>query len=316
MKTYKKMKDSPIPARTRNVFELKHYLDARRGAIDHALSSYLNANSQAEADIIAAMNYSIEAGGKRLRPILCMATAHAMGQSEEKALPAGCALEMIHTYSLIHDDLPAMDDDDLRRGKPTCHKAFGEATAILAGDALLTRAFHLLTEHALQQPPPQQCQWLKIIALIARAAGHEGMIEGQMRDIKSEGMALTADQLEQLHRLKTGALISASVEAGALVGDTDASAFGRLQEYGRCIGLAFQVTDDILNEEGDPEIMGKAVGTDRLHRKNTYPALMGLSAAKQKAADLVNRALCSLDIFDSRSDPLRAIARYVIERRR
>jgi len=314
--TDKNMKVGPTFARTQKVFELKHYFEIRRRKIDQALRTYLNTNDLEDADIIAAMQYSIEAGGKRLRPILCMATTHAVGEKEEKALPVGCALEMIHTYSLIHDDLPAMDDDDLRRGKPTCHKAFSEATAILAGDALLTRAFHLLTEHALQQPSRQLGQWLKIIALIARAAGHEGMIEGQMRDIKSEGMVLTADQLEQLHRLKTGALISASVEAGALVGDTDASAFGKLKEYGRCIGLAFQVTDDILNEEGDPEIMGKAVGTDRLHRKNTYPALMGLNATKQKAIDLVNRALDSLDIFDSKSDPLRAIARYVIERRR
>lgn len=262
------------------------------------------------------MTYSIEAGGKRLRPILCMAVAHTLGQNEQEALPVGCALEMIHTYSLIHDDLPAMDDDDLRRGKPTCHKAFSEATAILAGDALLTSAFQLLSDHALQQPIKQHGKWLKIIALIARAAGHEGMIEGQMRDIKAEGLALTVGKLEQLHRLKTGALITASVEAGALVGDADPRALEKLKQYGRCIGLAFQVTDDILNEEGDPDIMGKAVGTDRLHLKNTYPALMGLNAAKQKAYDLVNQALHCLDKFDNKSDPLRAIARYVVERQR
>jgi geranylgeranyl diphosphate synthase type II len=316
VKKDKKMINFPTSEKARNVFELKRYLDARRGEIDHALKNYLRANGREKADIVTAMNYSIEAGGKRLRPILCMATAHATGQRKDKALPVGCALEMIHTYSLIHDDLPAMDDDDLRRGKPTCHKAFGEATAILAGDALLTRAFQLLAEYAIHQPSGQHAQWLKIIALISCAAGHEGMIEGQMRDIKAEGMTLTADQLEQLHRLKTGALISASVEAGAIVGDADEKAFGRLREYGRCIGLAFQVTDDILNEEGNPELMGKAVGTDRLHRKNTYPALMGLKAAKQKAIDLVNQALRSLDIFDNKSDPLRAIARYVIERQR
>ena len=310
------MNVGPIFVRNQKIFDLKHYLDTRRGKIDHALRTYLNTNNLEDADIVAAMQYSIEAGGKRLRPILCMATAHAVGESEEKALPVGCALEMIHTYSLIHDDLPAMDDDDLRRGKPTCHKAFSEATAILAGDALLTGAFQLLTEHAIQQPPGQHGQWLKIIARIARSAGHEGMIEGQMRDIKAEGMALTADQLEQLHRLKTGALISASVEAGALIGNADPIKFGKLEEYGRSIGLAFQVADDILNEEGDPKIMGKAAGTDRLHQKNTYPALMGLNAAKQKALDLVNQALCSLDIFDNKSDPLRSIARYVIERQR
>jgi geranylgeranyl diphosphate synthase, type II len=316
VKTDKKMTNSPISEQNRNDFELKRYLDVRRSKIDDALKSVMCAKDGEKADIVKAMNYSIAAGGKRLRPILCMATAHATGQKEDKALPIGCALEMIHTYSLIHDDLPAMDDDDLRRGKPTCHKAFSEATAILTGDALLTRAFQLLTEHALRQPQSQHGQWLKIIAVIARAAGHEGMIEGQMRDIQAEGVPLTTDQLGQLHRLKTGALISASVEAGAIVGDADAKAFGRLKEYGRCIGLAFQIADDILNEEGDPEIMGKAVGTDRLHRKNTYPALMGLKAAKQKAAELVNQALRSLDIFDNKSDPLRAIARYVIERQR
>jgi geranylgeranyl diphosphate synthase type II len=245
-----------------------------------------------------------------------MAATHALGGSEAEALPVGCALEMIHTYSLIHDDLPAMDDDDVRRGKPTSHRAFSEATAILAGDALLTCAFQCLADHALQQPPQQNGQWLKIIALIASAAGHDGMIEGQMRDIAAEGRELATDELEQLHLLKTGALISAAIESGAILGDADANAYSNLKEYGRCIGLAFQVTDDILNEVGNPEIMGKAVGTDRLHRKNTYPALMGLSAAQQKAAELVNQALRSLDIFDTKSDPLRAIARYVVERRR
>lgn len=307
------MEDNPI---VRNDFELKPYLDSRRVKIDQALRTYLKGNSRNKADIVAAMRYSVEAGGKRLRPILCLATAYAVGTREENALPVGCALEMIHTYSLIHDDLPAMDDDDLRRGQPSCHKAFSEATAILAGDALLTIAFQLLAEYAIQQPLSRHGQWLKIIALISRAAGQEGMIEGQMRDINAEGMALTADQLEQLHRLKTGALISASVEAGALIGDADPGAFEKLQEYGRYIGLAFQVADDILNEEGDPAIMGKAVGTDRLHQKNTYPALLGLNAAKQKATDLINQALCSLDNFDYKSEPLRAIARYVIERQR
>jgi len=310
------MKNNRMSGQAPNVFELRRYLDIRRVKIDRALRNYLNANRLEKVDIVTAMSYSIEAGGKRLRPILCMATAHTLGQGEDKALPVGCALEMIHTYSLIHDDLPAMDDDDLRRGQPTCHKAFSEATAILAGDALLTCAFQLLTEHAIQQPLSQHGQWLKIIALIARAAGHEGMIEGQMRDIEAEGLALTADQLEQLHRLKTGALISASVEAGALIGAADPNAFETLKEYGRCIGLAFQVTDDILNGEGDPEVMGKAVGTDRLNQKNTYPALLGLTAAKQKAIDLVTQALRCLDIFDNKSNPLRAIARYVVERQR
>jgi geranylgeranyl diphosphate synthase, type II len=310
------MKNTLPSESIRNDFELRPYLESRRTVIDCALLNYLQGSRRKEPEILAAMNYSIKAGGKRIRPILCMAASHALGRSEEEALPVGCALEMIHTYSLIHDDLPAMDDDDLRRGKPTSHRAFSEATAILAGDALLTCAFQLLAKHALQQPASQNGQWLKIIALIAGAAGHDGMIEGQMRDIEAEGRELTLDELEQLHRLKTGALISAAIETGAIIGDAKRDAYKRLREYGRCIGLAFQVTDDILNEVGDPEIMGKAVGTDRLHQKNTYPALLGLNAAQQKAADLVNQALHSLDIFDNKSDPLRAIARYVVTRQR
>jgi geranylgeranyl diphosphate synthase type II len=310
------MTDTLSSGTTRTAFELQPYIESRRSIVDSALLNYLQRSRHDDAEILAAMAYSIEAGGKRLRPILCMATTHALGGSEAEALPVGCALEMIHTYSLIHDDLPAMDNDDVRRGKPTSHKAFNEATAILAGDALLTCAFQLLAEHALQEPAHHNGQWLKVIALIAGAAGHHGMIEGQMRDIAAEGRELTLDELEQLHLLKTGALISAAIESGAILGRADANAYRNLKEYGRCIGLAFQVADDILNEVGNPEIMGKAVGTDRLRRKNTYPALLGLSAARQKAAELVNQALRSLDIFDTKSDPLRAIARYVVERHR
>lgn len=306
----------PSPEHNANVFDLSRYLADRRDRIDQALENIIMTENRTGTELSDAMLYSVKAGGKRLRPILCMAAAQAAGGLEETALPAGCAIEMIHTYSLIHDDLPAMDDDDLRRGQPTCHKVFGEATAILAGDALLTCAFQLLSEHALQQPAPQQGQWLKIIAMIARAAGPDGMIEGQMRDIRAEGRTLVPDQLERLHRLKTGAMISASIDTGALIGNAEKTVALRLSEYGRSIGLAFQVVDDILNEEGDPGIMGKAVGTDRLHLKNTYPVLMGLDAAKQKAADLSDQALRSLDNFDSKSDPLRAIARYVIERQR
>jgi len=284
--------------------------------IDQALQRFLAGSAFRETRLVAAMQYSINAGGKRLRPILCLASAHAAGGREKDALPAGCALEMIHTYSLIHDDLPAMDDDDLRRGKPTCHKAFGEATAILAGDALLTGAFQMLAEHALHQDPRQQAIWIRTMALMAEAAGHEGMIEGQMRDMAAEGRSLSRDQLETLHGLKTGALITAAIESGAAIGGADENALAALETYGRCIGLAFQVTDDILNETGDPHILGKAVGTDQMRQKSTYPAVMGLCEARRMASDLVTEALRSLAIFDSKSDPLRAIARYVIERQR
>ena len=304
---------SPSPS---NQFDLKRYLAKQRQCVDEALERLLNGKHFEGSSLREAMRYSIKAGGKRLRPILCLASTHAVGGKEEDALPVACALEMIHTYSLIHDDLPAMDDDALRRGKPTCHKAFGEATAILAGDALLTFAFQLLADHALLQDRQYHGQWLNTMALIARAAGYEGMIEGQMRDIAAEGRELSADQLEQLHLLKTGALISASIHTGASIGGADEKSTARLTQFARHIGLAFQVTDDILNEIGDPYTMGKAAGTDHMRGKNTYPALMGLGAAERKASDLIAQALRSIDFFDTKSDPLRALARYVIERRR
>ena len=297
-------------------FDLKSYLAERRQLVDQALQRFLNSSPFRDTRLVAAMQYSINAGGKRLRPILCLASAHAVGGKEDEAVPAGCALEMIHTYSLIHDDLPAMDNDDLRRGKPTCHKAFGEATAILAGDALLTAAFQILAEYATLCQDDQQAVWVQAMAMIAKAAGHEGMIEGQMRDMAAEGQALSADRLEELHGLKTGALITASIKTGAVIGGANRRTFSCLEVYGRCIGLAFQVTDDILNETGDPLVMGKAVGTDQIRQKSTYPALMGLAGARRMASDLVAEALRNLAIFDSKADPLRAIARYVIERQR
>ena len=297
-------------------FDLNAYLSERRERVDRALGGYLRAGSERDADIVTAMAYSVQAGGKRLRPILCLAAAAAVDGKEEEALPAACALEMIHTYSLIHDDLPSMDDDDLRRGKPTCHKAYGEATAVLAGDALLTRAFHVLAEHALGLDPERHGRWLHIIALLAQAAGHEGMIEGQMRDIAAEGRPLALQELEQLHRLKTGALICAAVRAGAVIGGAGGERLSRLEHYAQCIGLAFQVVDDILDVEGDPLLMGKAAGSDQLRRKNTYTALMGLAGARHKAAELITQSLRYLDIFDKKADPLRAVARYVIERQR
>jgi len=213
---------------------------------------------------------------------------------------------MIHTYSLIHDDLPAMDNDDLRRGKPTCHVAFNEAAAILAGDALLTLAFEILAKHHSGQ----------IIAIIAAAAGYKGMIEGQMRDIEAEGKLLSLEELEQLHRCKTGALIEAAVISGAIFAGADSKQIESLRNYAGHIGLAFQVADDILNVEGDPALLGKAVGTDESRKKSTYPALMGLVESKAFAKTLIEKAIESLNIFDVRAEPLRDIARYIIERKR
>lgn len=296
-------------------FDLNAYLEARRLQINHALAEIIELHSASAPRIAQAMQYSLTAGGKRLRPILCLASCKAVGGPCKQALPAACALEMIHTYSLIHDDLPAMDDDHLRRGKPTCHVAFDEATAILAGDALLTLAFEVLSSapivHGLDG-----LAWLKVIRFISRAAGHRGMIEGQMRDMAYEGRDIDEQRLEALHRLKTGALIRASIHAGAILGGSGPGEMNRLLDYAEHIGLAFQVADDILNVEGDPVLMGKSVGTDSLRRKGTYPSLLGLKKAKALAGRLVTSALKSLQEFDNRADPLRAIAVYVIERKR
>jgi geranylgeranyl diphosphate synthase type II len=255
------------------------------------------------------------AGGKRIRPVLCVAAAEAVGGKPQAVLPAACALEMVHTYSLIHDDLPAMDNDDLRRGKPTCHVAFDEATAILAGDALLTLAFEVLS--SVQFTGENQASgWLKVIHIISTAAGYRGMIRGQMLDMAAEGQHLTVDELKSMHALKTGALIEASLLCGALLADARKRQMEILKTYARNIGLAFQVTDDILNVEGNPKIMGKAVGTDELREKSTYPALLGLETSRQFAKNLVGEALQALEVFDKEADPLRGLATYIIERKR
>ena len=296
------------------MFELAPYLESKREQIDTYMDQCLQ-NTPGSGRLIAAMRYSLMAGGKRLRPVLCLAGAEAVGGKPEDALGAACALEMIHTYSLIHDDLPAMDNDDLRRGKPTCHIAFDEATAILAGDALLTMAFQILSSvKHIDERQISKC--FSVFHRIACAAGYEGMIEGQMRDIAAENTSLSLDELEKLHALKTGALIEASVHAGALLGGGSLDQIEQLEIYARCIGLAFQVKDEVLNVEGDPEIMGKGVGTDEIHKKSTYPSIMGLEKSKSFARELVNQALQALESFDHRSDSLRAIASYIVERKR
>jgi geranylgeranyl diphosphate synthase type II len=296
------------------MFDLKKYIRKKSQVVNDTLEQVLQ-NSQQDETIHQAMKYSLMAGGKRIRPALCLAASEAVGGNPEDALPAACAMEMIHTYSLIHDDLPAMDDDELRRGKPTCHVAFGEATAILAGDALLTMAFEILASVPFENGD-QAAKWLQVIRIIAIAAGARGMIQGQMLDIAAEGRRLNISDLESMHLLKTGALIEVSLQCGALLAGADQAQQGLLKTYARNIGLAFQVADDILNVEGNPALMGKAVGTDRLNQKSTYPSLLGLDASKLFAQKLIRQALQALEAFDIKAEPLRALATYIIERKK
>ena len=295
-----------------NKFDLNSYLSSKRKQIDNALGVIIENNSK-DSKIKSAMEYSLMSSGKRLRPILCIAAAETVGSHLDETMRAACAIEMIHTYSLIHDDLPAMDNDNLRRGQPTCHIQFDEATAILAGDALLTLAFEILSsvesadkDHAFNR--------LRAIHTIAMAAGCKGMIEGQMQDIAAEGNVLGLEDLKKMHRLKTGALIEASVITGTISVNGNRDQIEKLKNYARNIGLAFQITDDILNVEGDPDIMGKDVGTDQARGKSTYPSILGMEKSKIFVKKLVNDALKVLDYFDSKADPLRAIAHYIVDR--
>ena len=297
-------------------FDLSSYLSEKSQQVQNALDHILKAMPHPDARICEAMRYALMSGGKRLRPALCMAACETVGGSTAAAIPAACALEMIHTYSLIHDDLPAMDNDTLRRGRPTCHMAFDEATAILAGDALLTMAFETLSSSAIRKTD-DVAVWLDVISMISTAAGARGMVEGQMRDMLAEHQpSLSLAELEALHRLKTGALIEASVCSGALLGQGSPKQITCLREYAQNIGLAFQITDDVLDVEGDPAIMGKSAGSDQSRSKVTYPSLLGLDASKEKATGLIAHAVQLLSQFNETADPLRAIAGYIITRNR
>jgi geranylgeranyl diphosphate synthase, type II len=293
-------------------FDLKTYLQSKQQQMNDRLLRSLPPS--ASSRIADAMRYSVMAGGKRLRPVLCLAAAEAVGGCTHDAINTAVAIELIHTYSLIHDDLPAMDDDVLRRGKPTCHVAYGEATAILAGDALLTLAFQLLASQEGEADVPADRR-LQVIHAVATAAGYEGMIGGQMADIDSEGSRIDLSRLEQLHLMKTGALINAAITIGGILGGGTSEQIRHLHKYAQNIGLAFQIIDDILNIEGDPALLGKAVGTDEEKKKSTYPALLGLVESRKLAASRVKEALQALDYFDKKADPLRAIAKYVIDRK-
>ncbi len=293
-------------------FELKPYLERRRQMVEEALQAALPAEEGPEARVVESMRYSLFAGGKRLRPILSLAAAEAVGGEPEDAVPVGCALEMIHTYSLIHDDLPAMDDDDLRRGKPTNHKVFGEAIAILAGDALLTQAFVLLSDYRASLPE----RAVQIIQVVAKAASYRGMVGGQVVDMLSQNRPADLETVQQMHSRKTAALIAAATEAGALAGKGAEAQVAAMARYGRSVGLAFQIADDILDIEGDAELLGKSTGADAARGKVTYPAAVGLERSREAAKELVDDALTALEGFNEEADPLRLMANYVITRRK
>ena len=301
--------------RSKGDLDLKSYLSEKKAMVDRALEAYLPEPEGPASDVINAMKYSLFAGGKRLRPILCLAGAEAVGGTKKDCLPVACALELIHTYSLIHDDLPMMDDDDLRRGKPTNHKVFGEAIALLAGDGLLTEAFSLMTRADLTRHVAPQVM-LKVISLISHGAGYHGMVGGQVVDIQSEGKAVDFSIVEFIHVHKTGALISASVASGAMLGRGNESQLQAITSYGRKIGLAFQISDDILDIEGDTETLEKKAGADERKEKTTYPSVLGLKRSKEIQSELVEAAIKSLQTFNHAAEPLRLIAQYIIERKK
>lgn len=298
-----KMTDNTLDTR------LKEY----QSAVNAALDLWLPPDDQQPEHLHEAMRYAVLGDGKRIRPVLVFAAGEACGVDIDQLTGPACAVEMIHAYSLIHDDLPAMDDDDLRRGRPTCHKQFDEATAILAGDALQALAFQVLAEdEKIQVSAERRIEMIKRLAL---ASGSEGMAGGQAIDLAAVGKGLSLPELEKMHQFKTGALIRSSVELGGLSSmDADAEQITHLGEYARCIGLAFQVQDDILDVESDTETLGKPQGSDEARNKPTYPNLLGMEKAKQTAQDLLQQAIESLDSFGDRAETLRQIAVYIVSR--
>ena len=288
--------------------QLAAYVEAQRAIVDDALGRYLPAPEGPAGRLAEAMRYSVFAGGKRLRPMLVLLACDLCRGDRANAIPPACAIELIHTYSLIHDDLPAMDNDDLRRGRPTCHKAFDEATAILAGDALLTLAFDILAR------PPGGPRAAALVAELARGAGAGGMLAGQMADMVFEGAQPTAEAVEFIHRHKTAALIASALRLGALAADAPQATVDRLGRFGEKLGLAFQIADDALDVEGTTEQLGKTAGKDAASGKVTYPAVFGLAESQRRAGQLVEEALAELNAFGPAADLLRDIARYAVTR--
>ncbi|HKJ05403.1 MAG TPA: farnesyl diphosphate synthase [Geopsychrobacteraceae bacterium] len=294
-------------------WDLNIYLRERLHLVESALDTYLPRSETLPARLHESMRYSVFAGGKRIRPILLLAACEVVGGDIQQGLPAACAIEMIHSYSLIHDDLPAMDDDDLRRGKPTNHRMYGEDVAILAGDGLLTEAFILLSNPDLGLEIPTEAR-NEAIHLLARSAGSMGMVGGQVVDMESEGKEIDLPTLEYIHTHKTGALILAAIECGAVLGGASQEQRRALVRYGQSAGLAFQIADDILDIVADQNMLGKDVGSDQQRGKATYPALIGLNESRKRARELRDISFAALDSFGDSARPLREIAGYIVDR--
>jgi geranylgeranyl diphosphate synthase type II len=302
--------------------DTKSYLREKKALVDAYLESYMSSPFPPRM-LHDAMVYSLSAGGKRIRPVLCLASYEACGGRAEDIVPQAAALELIHTYSLIHDDLPAMDNDDLRRGKPTNHKVFGDAMAILAGDALLTEAFYLLSHPfaTLEKRgngglDSKACaQLLRVINEVAFASGAKGMVGGQAQDVLSENAEPDVMTLSYIHEHKTAALIAVSIKMGGVLAGCSDELLKKLDCYGEDIGLAFQVIDDILDVEGETGVIGKPQGSDERKNKMTYPRLFGIEESRKKAKELIDTGIGALSVFDEKADPLRDIARYLYERK-
>ncbi len=295
--------------------DLATYLKERRALVDDELARVLDLSNDLFGLQIESMRYSVFAGGKRVRPILALAASEAVGGSIAEAMPVACALELAHTYTLIHDDLPCMDDDDFRRGRPSNHKVFGEAQALLAGCSLLTLAFEIVSNQAREGGISFE-RAVRAIHVLAGAVGWQGVVGGQSIDIASTRKALDLSQVKAICRHKTATLISASVTAGATAGGATPEQIEALARYGLAIGLAFQVADDILNVEGDEKKLGKGTGTDAAAGKTTFPALLGMDKAKEYARELLSDALAALESFDAKAEPLRLLADYIVTRDR
>lgn len=303
-----------MKARDYNMLSLETYLKERKKIVDEALERYLPGKDNYPSTIFESVRYSVFASGKRLRPVLCMASAEAVGGDIETVLPVACAIELIHTYSLIHDDLPVMDDDDYRRGQLANHKVFGEGIAVLAGDALLTEAFHLMSSKDLMKNTGSD-RLVTVINEISKASGFFGMVGGQVADLESEGKDVDEKALHYIHTHKTEALVTVSIRAGAMLAGGNEKDIHALSEYGRKIGLAFQIADDILDIESTREVLGKDTGSDEERGKVTWPALFGLEPSREKAFELVASALSDIQHFDEKALPLRKIARFIVERK-